>query len=190
MGFSNIQTISYLSLDCCTIEVIMGIQNVKELGLSAYWIDSDGLLNNLVHLQQIETLSLTYCFSRLLPASANAFPATLKKLKLEATALSWSYLDIIAELPNLEVLKLMVDACCGEEWYPNVRGFTLLKVFLIVDNDVKYWKATNDNFPVLKRIVLKECTNLKEMPIEFADIYTLQVIELTMCLPELGEYAA
>ncbi|PHU11005.1 hypothetical protein BC332_17935 [Capsicum chinense] len=190
MGFSNIQTISYLSLDCCTNEVIMGIQNVKELGISAYEIDSDGLLNNLVHLQQLETLSLTYCFSGLLPASAKSFPATLKKLKLEATYLHWSYLDIIAELPNLEVLKLMVDACCGEKWYPNVRGFTRLKDLLIEYNDVKYWKATNDNFPVLKRLELKECTNLKEIPIEFADIQTLQLIELTMFLPKLGESAA
>ncbi|KAF3612982.1 putative WD repeat-containing protein 43-like [Capsicum annuum] len=109
MGFSNIQTISYLSSRCCTKEVIMGIQNVKKLGISAYRIDSDGLLNNLVHLQQLETLSLAYCFSRSLPASAKAFPATLKRLKLEMTWLSWSYLDIIAELPNLEVLKLNVN---------------------------------------------------------------------------------
>ncbi|PHT75090.1 hypothetical protein T459_18612 [Capsicum annuum] len=157
MGFSNIQTISYLSLDCCTKEVIMGIQNVKELGLSAYWIDSDGLLNNLVHLQQLQTLSLTYCLSRSLPASAKAFPATLKKLKLERTWLSWSYLDIIAELPNLEVLKLMVDACDGEEWHPNVRGFTRLKLLLIEENFLQYWKATDDNFPILEHLVLKEC---------------------------------
>ncbi|PHU10983.1 hypothetical protein BC332_17913 [Capsicum chinense] len=190
MGFSNIQTISYLSMDCCTKEVIMGIQNVKELGLSAYWIDSDGLLNNLVHLQQLQTLSLTYCLSQSLPASAKAFPATLKKLKLERTWLSWSYLDIIAELPNLEVLKLMVDACDGEEWHPNVRGFTRLKLLLIGENFLQHWKATDDNFPVLEHLVLKECSYLKEIPIEFAEIPTLQLIELTRCLPELGESAA
>ncbi|PHU08337.1 hypothetical protein BC332_24826 [Capsicum chinense] len=53
MGFSNIQTISCLSPGCCTKKVIMGIQNVKELGIT----------------------------------SAKAFPATLKKLKLEGTLL-------------------------------------------------------------------------------------------------------
>ncbi|PHU08343.1 hypothetical protein BC332_24832 [Capsicum chinense] len=84
MGFSNIQTISYLSPCCCTKEFIMRIQKVKELGISAYQIDSDGPpLNNLVHLQQLETLSLTYRFGGFWPASAKAFPATLKKLKLE-----------------------------------------------------------------------------------------------------------
>ncbi|PHT52602.1 hypothetical protein CQW23_07064 [Capsicum baccatum] len=194
MGFSNIQTISSMSPCCCTKEVIMRIQNVKELGLSAYQIDSsDGLLNNLVHLQQLETLSFIYCydhFGGFLPASAKAFPATLKKLKLESTFLSWSYLDIIAELPNLEVLKLMYHACDGEEWRPTVMGFNRLKILLIEHNDLKYWKATNDNFPVLERLVLRCCYYLDKIPIEFAEIHSLQLIELISCLPGLGESAA
>ncbi|PHT52575.1 hypothetical protein CQW23_07037 [Capsicum baccatum] len=69
MGFSNIQTISYLSPCCCTKEFIMRIQKVKELGISAYQIASDGLpLNNLVHLQQLETLSLSYRIGGFWPA--------------------------------------------------------------------------------------------------------------------------
>ncbi|PHU08318.1 hypothetical protein BC332_24807 [Capsicum chinense] len=168
LDFSNIRTISYLSQRCCTKEVIMGIQNVKELGISGGdEIDSNGHLNNLVHLQQLETLSFIFCF-KILSASAKGFPATLKKLKLERTLISWSYLDIIAELPNLKVLKLMVHACLGDEWHPNVQGFTRLKLLLIEDNFLKHWKATNENFLVLERLVLKKCHNLKEIPIEFA----------------------
>ncbi|PHT52310.1 hypothetical protein CQW23_06772 [Capsicum baccatum] len=168
LDFLNIQTISYLSQRCCTKEVIMGIQNVKELGISGGdEIDSNGPLNNLVHLQQLETLSFIFCF-KILSASAKAFPATLKKLKLERTLISWSYLDIIAELPNLEVLKLMAHACLGDEWHPNVQGFTRLKLLLIEDNFLKHRKATDENFLVLERLVLKKCHNLKEIPIEFA----------------------
>ncbi|KAM3216082.1 hypothetical protein P3L10_025522 [Capsicum annuum] len=189
LDFSNIQTISYLSSHCCTKEVIMGIQNVKELGINGDEIDSNGLLNNLVHLQQLETLSLIKCFP-LFQASAKAFPATLKKLKLEGTCLSWSYLDIIAELPNLEVLKLMLCACVGDEWNPNVRGFIRLKVLLMEGNDLRYWKATDDNFPVLEHLLLRKSSHLEEIPIEFAEIHTLQLIELSRCLPELGESAA
>ncbi|KAM3321258.1 putative late blight resistance protein R1B-13 [Capsicum chacoense] len=171
----------------------MGIQNVKELGICGYETEISSfrysrLLNNLVHLQKLETLSIIFC-SKLFPESAKAFPATLKKLKLENTSLSWSYLDIVAELPNLEVLKLIDGACDGKEWYPNVRGFTRLKVLLIEGYNLKYWKATNDNFPVLEHLVLKECRRLKEIPIEFAEIHTLQLIELTRCLPKLGESA-
>ncbi|PHU08314.1 hypothetical protein BC332_24803 [Capsicum chinense] len=177
MDFSNLQTISYLSSRCCTKEVIMGIQNVKKLRIRRD-ATSSGPLNNLVHLHQLETLNFTDYLSGLLPASAKAFPATLKKLKLKETGLSWSYLDIIAELPDLEVLKLMDNACLGNEWYPNVRGFTRLKVLLIKRNDLKYWKATDDNFPVLERLMIRSCYYLKEIPIEFAEIHTLQLIEL------------
>ncbi|KAM3321264.1 hypothetical protein P3S67_008466 [Capsicum chacoense] len=136
-------------------EVIMRIQNVKELGINGYGIPSNGLLNNLVHLQQLETLSFILCF--------NLLPATLKKLKLERMA------TLITELPNLEVLKLMDYAC---------------HCFL------KYWKATNDSFPVLELLMIRSCRNLKEIPIEFADIHTLQLIELRECLPKLAESAA
>ncbi|PHT61879.1 hypothetical protein T459_34296 [Capsicum annuum] len=113
----------------------------------------------------------------------------VQKLKLERTWLSWSDLDIIAELPNLEVLKLIDGACHNNEWHPNVRGFTRLNVLLIENNDLKYWKATDDNFPVLECLVLKKCRYVKEIPIEFADIHSLQLIELTGCLPELGDSA-
>ncbi|KAM3215837.1 putative late blight resistance protein R1B-17 [Capsicum annuum] len=189
--FSNIQTISSMSPCCCTKEFIMRIQNVKELGLSAYQIDSsDGPLNSLVHLQQLETLRLTYRFGGFWPANAKAFPATLKKLKLDKTYLSWSYLDIIAELPNLEVLKLMYRACDGEEWRPTVMGFNRLKLLLIEHNVLRHWKATDDNFPVLERLVLRCCYYLEKIPIEFAEIHSLQLIELNWCLPGLGESAA
>ncbi|PHT52012.1 hypothetical protein CQW23_06474 [Capsicum baccatum] len=191
LDFSNLQTISYLSPRCFTKEVIMGIQNVKELGICRYGnvTDFNGFLNNLVHLQQLETLSVIICYN-LLPSSAKAFPATIKKLKLNSTYLSWSYLDIIAELPNLELLKLINDACLGEEWHPNVKGFTRLKLLLIEDNRLKYWKATDDNYPVLERLRIRSCYYLKEIPIEFADINTLQLIELRDCLPELEESSA
>ncbi|PHT73237.1 hypothetical protein T459_24022 [Capsicum annuum] len=92
--------------------------------------------------------------SNLIIPSAKAFPATLKKLKLKRTCLSWSYLDMIAEFPSLEVLKLMSNACHGREWYPNVRGFTRLKLLLIDDDHLKYWKDTDDNFLIVERIVL------------------------------------
>ncbi|KAM3321287.1 hypothetical protein P3S67_008489 [Capsicum chacoense] len=188
LDFSNLQTISYLSSGCCTNEVILGIQNVKKLGIrqdvTDYGCYRDSVpLNNLIHLHQLETLSFTRCY-------CETFPATLKKLKLERTYISWLYLDIIAKLPNLEVLKLMGGACRGKEWYPNVRGFTQLKLLLIEYSFLKYWKATNDNFPALERLVLKECSYLKEIFIEFAEIPTLQLIELTRCLSELGKSAA
>ncbi|KAK4709894.1 hypothetical protein R3W88_004407 [Solanum pinnatisectum] len=177
MSFSNIQSISYLSPLCCTKEVLSGIQNVKKIGFNGDQVDYEsfqksGHFNNLVILQQLESLSVRNMYDW----SLVTIPTTLKKLKLFRTYLSWSYLDIIAELPNLEVLKLMFNACRGKEWDPNVSVFTQLKLLLIEVNSLKSWKATNDNFPVLERLVLRSCYRLKEIPIEFADINTLQLI--------------
>lgn len=187
MSFSNIQSISYLSPLCCTKEVLSGIQNVKKIGIKGNQnISESGIFNNLVILQQLETLTVRKFYNW----SAVTIPTTLKKLKLYKTFLRWSYLDIIAELPNLEVLKLVLNACHGEEWNPNVRVFTQLKVLLIQANYLESWKATNDNFPVLERLVLGSCSYLKEIPIEFADINTLQLIELDSCPPILAESAA
>ncbi|KAH0769467.1 hypothetical protein KY290_013448 [Solanum tuberosum] len=195
MSFSNIQSISYLSPLCCTKEVLSGIQNVKKIGFNGDQDDYEsfqksGHFNNLVILQQLETLSVRKMYNWSSVIYPVTFPATLKKLKLYRTYLSWSYLDVIAELPNLEVLKLMPNACRGEEWDPNVCVFAQLKLLLIDANSLKSWKATNDNFPVLERLMLRSCSHLIKIPIEFADINTLQLIELDSCLPILAESAA
>ncbi|PHU07924.1 hypothetical protein BC332_24413 [Capsicum chinense] len=99
LDFSNLQTISYLSARCCMKEVIVEIQNVKELGIRQDENDYgcsrySGLFNNLVHLHQLETLSFIHCF-HFLPASVEAFPATLKKLKLKRTFLTLRLLILV-----------------------------------------------------------------------------------------------
>ncbi|PHT34764.1 hypothetical protein CQW23_26564 [Capsicum baccatum] len=89
LDLSNIQTISYLS-PRCTKEVVSGIQNIEKLGIHGDEHDyesfqNSGFLNNLVHLHQLEALSLTLLSIGNLPAiipSAKAFPATLRKLKV------------------------------------------------------------------------------------------------------------
>ncbi|XP_070006483.1 putative late blight resistance protein homolog R1A-3 [Nicotiana sylvestris] len=205
LAFSNIHTISGLSPSSCTKKVISGIQIVKKLVIHGYANDykifqESRLFNNLVHLHQLETLSFKLVSSwdssenwRISPAtipSAKAFPVTLRKLKLEETSVRWEDLNIVGELPSLEVLKLMWNACIGEEWYPIEGGFTRLKLLLIEHCDLKCWIATDDNFPVLERLLIRECHMLEEIPIEFADIYSLQLIELTDCTTKLEASAA
>ncbi|XP_019246803.1 PREDICTED: putative late blight resistance protein homolog R1A-3 isoform X2 [Nicotiana attenuata] len=198
LNYSNIQTISGLSPSCCTKEVISGIRNVKKLRICGHSCDYKRfqecrLVDNLVHLHQLETLSfklydrwsLDNEISPLTIPSAKAFPPTLKKLELRQIELRWEDLDIIGELPKLEVLKLRLNACKGGEWYPIVGRFTSLKLLLIGQNDLKYWKATNDNFPVLERLVIIHCRVLEEIPIEFAEIASLKLIQLRGCNPKL-----
>ncbi|KAF3620505.1 putative WD repeat-containing protein 43-like [Capsicum annuum] len=112
--FSNIHTISGMYPRCCTEEVMSGIVNVKKLGIYGNEEDyvcfqESRFFNNLFHLHQLETLSLKLHGylnqnknSPLTIPSAKVFPATLKKLKLINTGLSWGDLNIIGELRNLE----------------------------------------------------------------------------------------
>ncbi|KAM3383082.1 hypothetical protein P3S68_008657 [Capsicum galapagoense] len=69
------------------------------------------------------------------------FEFTLKKLKLIHTDLSWEDLNIIGELPNLEVLKLKYGACRGDEWHPIEGGFAGLKVLQLYESELKYWES-------------------------------------------------
>ncbi|XP_070033160.1 putative late blight resistance protein homolog R1A-3 isoform X2 [Nicotiana tomentosiformis] len=201
LDFSNLHTISGLSLSCCTKEVISGIRNVRKLRINRgdeyESFQACRLFDNFVHLHQLETLSLELEFRGVLdeisPAtipSIKSFPPMLKKLKLYGTDLRWEDLNIIGELPNLEILKLKRYACRGEEWHPTEKGFTQLKLLLIEYNDLKYWNSPNDNFPVLERLVIRDCSELEDIPIDFAYIDSLQQIELTDCTPELEASAA
>ncbi|PHT52002.1 hypothetical protein CQW23_06464 [Capsicum baccatum] len=199
--FSNIHTISGMKPHCCTEEVMLGISNVKKLGICGSLYEygrfqESKLVNNLFHLHQLETLSFEvevlspYENSPLSIPSAKAFPVTLKKLKLIDTDLSWEDLNIIGELPNLEVLKLKYGACRGDEWHPIEGGFAGLKVLQLYESELKYWKATNDNFPILERLIITSCSELDELPIEFAEINSLRLIELKRCDPKLEDSAA
>nr|GLL20440.1 putative late blight resistance protein homolog R1B-17 [Ipomoea trifida] len=138
-------------------------------------------LNDLVHLQRLENLKIdvpqVIHFQDVfrLPTS---FPSNLKKLTLEGTCLPWDDMAIIATLPNLEALKLKHNAFCGSEWKTMENGFCKLKYLKIAVLDFEHWSAS---FPVLECLILDFCRKLKKFPIGFADITTLQLIELTRC---------
>ncbi|XP_047270454.1 putative late blight resistance protein homolog R1B-8 [Capsicum annuum] len=94
--------------------------------------------------------------------------------------------EVISEIQNVKKLGIYGNQDDYKTIIPSAKSFPATQEAEVK----KYWKATDNNFPVLERLVLKECSYLKEMPIEFADIHSLQLIILTSCLPELGESAA
>nr|GLL37605.1 probable disease resistance protein At1g59620 [Ipomoea trifida] len=49
----------------------------------------------------------------------------------------------------------------------------------------KHWNASSDHFPVLERLVLRYCLELKRVPINFANIGTLKLIVLESCYSSL-----
>ncbi|XP_031126922.1 putative late blight resistance protein homolog R1B-14 [Ipomoea triloba] len=160
------------------------VPNLKELGIYIEGQLAPSYLGSLVHLHLLEKLKFEvgrverFC----LPTG---FPPNLKKLTLSYTYLPWNEIDTIGELPHLEVLKLKDFAFCGSMWKPSKQGFRELKALLISRSNLKHWYASSNNFPVLERLVLRYCWELKQIPINFAKIETLKLIVLECCYSSL-----
>ncbi|XP_059316043.1 putative late blight resistance protein homolog R1A-10 [Lycium ferocissimum] len=198
----TLQNVSGLSPSCCTKEIFEEIKNVKKLGIygkRGEFLDQPKCLDNLIYLHELETLSIyVHAFHRTnfitLPR-LGCSPPNLKKLTLYNTYLPLEDMKIISKFPKLEVLQLKHAAFVAEEgstemWEVTEMGFLELKFFLLLEElNLKYWRATDDCFPRLERIVIRDCRWLKEIPEVFADSMTLQLIELHRCSRSLVKAA-
>nr|GMD47725.1 putative late blight resistance protein homolog R1A-10 isoform X2 [Ipomoea batatas] len=157
---------------------------LKELGIYIEGELVHGCLESLVHLHLLEKLKVE--IGRVerfyLPTS---FPPNLKQLTLRYTYLPWKEIHIVGKLPNLEILKLKDFAFCGSKWEQTEMGFKKLKVLLISRLDFTHWNASANHFPILEKLVLKYCWELKQVPIKFANIETLKSIVLESCYSSL-----
>ncbi|KAK4383808.1 putative disease resistance RPP13-like protein 3 [Sesamum angolense] len=184
----NLQTLSYVINLRCTSEVVRRVPNLKKLRLfcedaSTYGAEwSYYCLNNLVHLQKLESLMLTCVANtnKIFPGELD-FPHSLKKLILRSCRFPWEDMAIIGSLPNLEVLILQEDAFDGEKWEPNEEEFPQLKFLFISSSNLEYWHAESTHFPKLKNLVLHGCFKLKEIPSDIGEIPTLESISLCLC---------
>ncbi|KAJ9550615.1 hypothetical protein OSB04_014660 [Centaurea solstitialis] len=118
------------------------------------------------------------------------FPPTLKKLSLIGFSLPWSDMSIIQLLPNLEVLRLHSNLFTpGREWDACEQQFRQLKLLKLEWLDIKHWKATSTSFPCLRRLTLRYCEDLEEIPLEIGEIATLELIEIKDCSNSVVESA-
>ncbi|KAG5628349.1 hypothetical protein H5410_000066 [Solanum commersonii] len=202
---NHLQTLTGLMPSSCNEEVFLRIPNLKKLGILIL-DDSDTIqkcycLDNLVHLTQLEKLKVEFRESEMLffrwmikdwmdlswlhiPHCDN-FPPNLKKLTLCRTHLQWEDMNILRKLPNLEVLKLKHHAFHGLIWKlsdEDEDGFLKLKFLLLQNMNLMQWEATSYHFPSLEHLVLTDCYLLEQIPFDFAEIQTLQLIELHECL--------
>ncbi|KAH0645884.1 hypothetical protein KY284_033768 [Solanum tuberosum] len=198
----NLLNVSGLNPSCCTREIFERIRNVKKLGVlggSDEFFDEPEWLDNLKYLHELEALKIAAggyvlkCSGFRLPC-ADSFPQNLKMLTLRHTFLPWEDMTIISKLPKLEVLQLKSSAFYAEVgseemWEVTEMGYLELK-FLLLDNlDIMYWRAADDYFPCLERVIIRYCRHLEEIPQGFADSMTLQLVELHQCSPTLVNFA-
>ncbi|KAL0322271.1 UNVERIFIED_CONTAM: hypothetical protein Scaly_2523500 [Sesamum calycinum] len=157
------------------------IPNLKKLGISYFSGENDREyhLDNLVHFHRLEKLKVKIYPSFLLRRKLNpVFPPSLKKLTLSGWHRPWEDMGIVGSLPNLEVLKLRDYAFRGYKWETSEEEFHCLKFLLIDKSDLQHWITESSHFPNLKCLLLYRCWCLNEIPDDFGEIPTLELIKV------------
>ncbi|MFS7960682.1 putative leucine-rich repeat domain superfamily, winged helix-like DNA-binding domain superfamily [Helianthus anomalus] len=164
----SLQTLSQVSPQSCH-NIFSRTPNLRKLGICGPLVSSQGELEfpNIRALQHLQKLKLLNTIpygkpTRLL--NTMMFPETLKNLTLSNTCMGWEDMWALSLLPNLEVLKLKFHACIGK------RGRQTMQ-----------WVCWRENFPGLKRLVVRQCLYLESIPSELGKINTLEAIEVWWC---------
>ncbi|WMV23547.1 hypothetical protein MTR67_016932 [Solanum verrucosum] len=169
-----------------TNEVFSGIPNLKNL---IYYIPNNEIdcscqqldmsrLTKLVAFKYYGSFLSGYNIKRF------DFPTSLRRLSLTlCDYFLWARISsTLIMLPNLEELKLKQwQALCYKWRLRDEDKFKSLKLLLLSDLGLEHWEASSANFPNVKRLVLKKCRNLREIPADFGEICNLESIELHDC---------
>lgn len=188
----NILTISTISPDSCTENILARTPNLRKLAIRGKLITlveekgGSSMFDILAKLDRLESLKLlndafplnpSQCTIPGLPQSYK-FPPNLKKITLSDTFLDWEHMSTLGMLPNLEVLKLKDYAFKGSHWEPLDGGFRLLRVLHIGRTDLVRWDASGHHFPRLQHVVFRFCSSLDAIPSGLAEVSALQNMEL------------
>ncbi|WMV54473.1 hypothetical protein MTR67_047858 [Solanum verrucosum] len=85
-------------------------------------------------------------------------------------------------LSSLEYLQLWnSDYFESKEWCLGDITFHKLMFLNLTHLRISRWAASEESFPLFETLVIKECYNLEEIPLSFADIPTLKHIKLIRC---------
>ncbi|KAK4394851.1 hypothetical protein Sango_1639400 [Sesamum angolense] len=106
------------------------------------------------------------------------FPPKLRFLTLSFTYFDWGNMSVLGMLENLEVLKLKDNAFVGNYWETTDGAFRRLEVLQIGYTDLICWVASGHHFPRLRRLELRNCEELGEVPLGLAEIPSLQIMDL------------
>ncbi|KAL0385169.1 UNVERIFIED_CONTAM: putative late blight resistance proteinR1A-10 [Sesamum radiatum] len=189
----NLSTLLCISAHSCSKEVLGRIPNLKNLGiqieLTADAVEPLCCFDHLTYRRRLESLKCVILNPNprlrvVVPAGpCSAFPSGLRKLTLSGLGFPWKNMDTIAELENLQVLKLRCHAFRGPVWDASNCEFKQLKFLLLEDIDLK--RLHRADFPWLEHLIIRHCYKLKEIPRGIGENSSLQMIELVDCNPSL-----
>ncbi|KAM3205797.1 hypothetical protein P3L10_029207 [Capsicum annuum] len=186
LGMPNLVELSNLYFTSCTNEILSSIPNLKRLIAHHNDVPKKSWVNRPVDMSRLTKLEALKCVSNAflswtppISIKESFFPASLKRLTFSGWfGFPWEDISTLVKLPNLEELKLKDRAAIGYVWrLLDDDIFESLKLLLFRKVLLTNWVASSDNFPSLKHLVLKKCDNLKEIPIDFGEICSLESID-------------
>ncbi|KAK6775383.1 hypothetical protein RDI58_026384 [Solanum bulbocastanum] len=178
---NNLQTL-YLYNSPFAAEIIRRTPNLKKLKIfdDSKHQDWPAILDFLSLVQDLETLHIQNM--KWMIFSGDNFLPNLKHLTLTCTYIPWEDVKLLANLPNLEVLK-GYHAFDGTYWKldEDIVFHKLKYLRLIHCHDLERWEAGHANFPVLEHLILDSFYNLEEIPESIGEIMTLKLIRIKWC---------
>ncbi|XP_015161219.1 late blight resistance protein R1-A-like [Solanum tuberosum] len=177
---NNLQTL-YLYNSPFVAEIIRRSPNLKKLKISDYSEHPDwpAILDSLSLIQDLETLHIKWTIF-----CGDNFCPNLKQLKLTCTWIPWEDVKLLANLPNLEVLK--GDRAFDGTYWKLDEDIVIHKLKYLLLNGcyhLERWElaAGSDNFPVLEQLILDSLYTLEEIPESIGDIMTRKFIGINWC---------
>ncbi|XP_049412040.1 putative late blight resistance protein homolog R1B-16 [Solanum stenotomum] len=168
--------------------------NLEELGLNVKDVPEFPLfpiaeVHSHLHFLTLE-LPLIQLFELVGWERYCVFPSNLRHLDLATCFLTEEMVLNIARLKKLESLQLSMGfASMRYCWDVTNVEFAALKYLGLFFMQIEEWKASEESFPVLEKLVISGLPGfkeIKEIPPSFADILTLRRIELFDCTDSLG----
>ncbi|EYU19337.1 hypothetical protein MIMGU_mgv1a018758mg [Erythranthe guttata] len=169
----NLLTLSGVSVQSCTKEVLLRIPNLKRIAVqieSAH--DSMETFTFFGHFaslyQKFESFKCIVVNPNLSSQVVHCipnFPVNITKISLSGCGLPWENIEVIAKLPNLKVLKLRWYAFCGPVWEIREGQFPIIEFVLLEDLDIEHWESNGKHdFNGPSQAIFRHCYKLKNIP--------------------------
>ncbi|KAH0637604.1 hypothetical protein KY289_037519 [Solanum tuberosum] len=158
--------------------------NLQQLHIEFDVHSADSFCLTLENLTQLQILRVFFQRPHII-VSGLQLPSNLNKLVLRGIHIE-SAIPFIAGLPSLEYLQLEEwNYAEGEPIFPQSEEWCLgditvhnLKFLKLVRLGISKWDASEESFPLLETLVIKNCSKLEEIPLSFTDIPSLKQIKL------------
>ena len=87
-------------------------------------------------------------------------------------------MEVLGQLPNLQVLKLKNAAYSGHKLHCGRNVFPKLQVLKLVNLAIREWTIAQGTMPSLRSVVINRCGHLEGLPSALREMPVFQELEL------------